>query len=98
MTNLTKKTFDNLMDMDFKIKTGDETHEGFSLIEIKSINSQALVKGQCQPFSLLFQTNNENIFEQGTYTLENNELNEIVLFLVPVNSNETGVQYEAVFT
>ena len=98
MQQLTKATFDNLNDKDFRIKKSDETYEAFSLIEVSEINSQTLAEGQSQPFALLFQTKNENIFDQGTYTLENKELAEVVLFLVPVASNETGVQYEAVFT
>jgi hypothetical protein len=98
MQNLNKEIFDNLNDKDFKIKKSDETDEIFSLIEIKSINSHTLAEGQSEPFSLLFQSNNDTVFEQGTYRMNNKELSEIDLFLVPIASNKTGVQYEAVFT
>lgn len=98
MTQLTKNTFDNLTDKDFTVKLNDDLNATFSLIEIKSINSHTLAEGQSEPFALLFQSNNENIFEQGTYALGNTELNEVALFLVPIASNDVGVQYEAVFT
>jgi len=98
MNNPNKNTFNNLKDTDFKIKKSDETHEIFSLIEVKSVHSHTLAEGQVEPFALLFQSNNDNVFEQGTYTLNNTELSDLAIFLVPIGSNETGVQYEAVFT
>ena len=98
MSILTKKLFDELENKDFEIKINENNNESFSLIEIKSVNSHTTAEGQAEPFALLFQSNNETIYDQGIYTLKNIELNEINIFLVPIGSNETGTQYEAVFT
>jgi hypothetical protein len=50
------------------------------------------------PFSLFFVGPPERILPQGTYTFEHPDLSLQALFIVPVSNDETGTEYEAVFT
>ena len=95
---VTKLTFESIKNKKFEISFHPEKNSICELIEIKSIHCQTLAEGQVEPFSLVFQTDDETIFEQDTYVIKNNELAEMPLFLVPIGSDEKGVRYEAVFT
>lgn len=98
MTTLSKELFEGLKCKEFKVAFDDEQVSICEIIEVKDINSQTLEQGQSQPFSLLFQTHDLNIHEQGTYSVKNEELEEFALFLVPVFGDQEVIQYEAVFT
>lgn len=96
--NLTKSFFENLENKQFEIQIGADEILGCELVEIKTINSATLPEGQIEPFSLLFQTSDKRVFGQNTYTLRNDSFENILLFLVPIGTNEQGTQYEAIFT
>ncbi|HZW26297.1 MAG TPA: hypothetical protein VFF26_12505 [Gallionella sp.] len=49
------------------------------------------------PFSLIFSGPAGISFQQGTYTLDHDELGELHIFLVPVGIEQDSVQLEAVF-
>ena len=52
-----------------------------------------------KPFSILLQTTQKkHHYQQAIYTIEQPALGTMQIFLVPVGCNETGVQYEAVFS
>lgn len=95
---LTKSFFENLDNKQFEIQTSEQENQICELIEIKSIKSATVPEGQTEPFSLLFQSSDNRVFEQNTYSLKNKTTDDIILFLVPIGSNETGTQYEAIFT
>ena len=95
---LTKNTFDTITDKTFDIAFQPETTLKSELIEIKSINSSTLKKGQSEPFSLVFEIPGDSIYDQNTYLIKNSEMDEFYLFLVPIGADEKGVRYEAVFT
>ena len=96
---LTKQTFDNITDNKFDIYFNHDEPEVCDLIEVSSINASTVEEGQTQPFAVVFQApKSTTIYEQNTIKINNTELGEIVLFLVPIGSDENGVRYEAVFT
>lgn len=49
-------------------------------------------------FSLLWQSDSDEILPQGSYLIRHDELGELELFIVPVGQASEGVHYEAVFT
>ncbi|MDF1606908.1 hypothetical protein PZ897_01825 [Hoeflea sp. YIM 152468] len=49
-------------------------------------------------FSLLWQSDAEEVLPQGSYVLAHDSLGELELFIVPVGQASEGVHYEAVFT
>lgn len=49
-------------------------------------------------FSLLFNGPQEPCLEQMAYHLRHDTLGPLTLFLVPLQSDDAGTQYEAVFT
>lgn len=51
-----------------------------------------------QPFALYFVAQTVDPPEQGMYTLRSEAATFDDLFIVPVGKDETGVEYEAVFT
>ncbi len=93
-----KLIFDNINNKNFQIEFEDNLPIKCELIEVKGINSSTLKKGQSEPFSLVFQSKEQRVFEQNTYKLTHSELNDLALFLVPIGSDDIGVRYEAVFT
>ena len=95
---LTKKSFETTHNQEFTIHFDTQSAVIAKLIEIKSINSQVVNAGQVEPFSLVFEISGDIVYEQNTYSIENKELGELALFLVPIGADESGVRYEAVFT
>lgn len=95
---LTMQLFEPLIHKQFDISFNNESSSKCELVEVKEINSQTLAHGQSRPFSLLLQTNDLNKYEQGAYNVVCDELEDFLLFLVPVYGDNEIVQYEAVFT
>ena len=58
----------------------------------------ALASSQRAPFSLFFVGPPELVLPQGMYKFESPDLTLPELFIVPVSNDETGTEYEAVFT
>jgi len=96
--SLTKNTFESIKDKSFEIAFNSKKSTICQLIEVKGINSDTIKEGQTEPFSLMFETPGDLIYEQNTYRVNNADLEEFALFLVPVGADENGVRYEAVFT
>ncbi len=51
-----------------------------------------------KPFSLIFHTVPQAVFEQQTYRVEHESMGAFELFLAPLGPDERGMRYEAVFT
>jgi len=51
-----------------------------------------------QPFAIYFVTQASEPLEQGIYTLRSETVTFNEIFIVPVGKDDTGVEYEAVFT
>ena len=62
--------------------------------------AEAEADGRRRPFSLLFLgPPSDRYLLQATYTLEHEQLGELLMFLVPLGPNaERRMRYEAVFT
>jgi hypothetical protein len=49
------------------------------------------------PFALLFVCPDPRVLQQGCYAIDHERLGSLEIFIVPIASDEDGVQYEAVF-
>ena len=67
------------------------------LIEVQGLSPKSKAT-QRNPFSILFRGPKDPILVQRMYTVRHSSLGEMVLFLVPVGTDEDGLLYEAVFS
>ena len=51
----------------------------------------------CEQFSVIFSGPQEPLLEQSTYCVEHSAMGSFDLFIVPIQSDESGSVYEAVF-
>jgi hypothetical protein len=54
--------------------------------------------GYPSPFSLVFRGPSQPRLAQGTYELAHPRLGPLAMFIVPIGADETGVQYQAIFS
>jgi hypothetical protein len=91
------KQFENLHNCIFDIYFQPSAKFSSELIEVKSLNSHSSDLEQIKSFSLVFQSNHIERFEQNIYKVLHPELDEMFLFLVPIEENKIGIKYEAIF-
>jgi hypothetical protein len=94
---LTSQLFKDLHNKYFDIYFQPEEKFSCELIEVKNLCGLSNESAQKESFSLVFQSNHNVIFEQNTVKVYHPELDENLLFLVPISKNENGVRYEAIF-
>lgn len=86
--------FEPHLNSPFDMTAGDAT-TALELIAVKRLPQQATTR---QPFSLLFRGAGRTVWPQGIYHLSRSGLDQFDIFLVPVARDESGVQYEAIFS
>lgn len=94
--NLRRESFDPFLDQVFEIDFGDGPVPS-TLVNIRSLTPPAENYEGRQPWSLLFRTPADMLFEQATYRVRHPDLGELHLFLVPIGPDKEGMRYEAVF-
>ena len=82
---------------EFELARDDASPEVLSLVEAMALREGEEKAGRRAPFSLLFQAAAECRLPQGIYSLTHPELGTLDLFLVPMQPDERGTLYEAVF-
>jgi hypothetical protein len=85
---LTRQTFDPHVGSAFRAGAIE-----LELVEVSSVGRA----GDGRSFALLFRGPSASPLGQGTVELEHVALGSVLLFLVPVAADATGLQYEAVF-
>ena len=93
----TCETFAECGAREYRLKRDGEDDLVLELAEARPIETKAKPAGRRQ-FSLLFKGPAEPLLEQAIYTLENDELGTLPIFLVPIAADAEGADYEAVFT
>ncbi|MDD9945573.1 MAG: hypothetical protein OXU20_31300 [Myxococcales bacterium] len=93
---LTCETFAQCMNQGFKIHAPSAVVEA-ELIEAKAVGAPCSEEGMRQPFCLVFRARGRELFEQGTFQVECEGLGKLDLFLVPIEPDDGGTRYEAVF-
>lgn len=79
----------------FQMRTQDSTID-VKLIAVDLLAPRAAAKRQ--PFSLVFRGPKRPVWPQSIYRLVPPGLGELDVFLVPIEPDELGARYEAIFT
>ena len=94
---ITIDTFRPLLHGAFTIHAGDAGTQRAELAEVRSVGEAP--DGGREPFALLFRAAEaDGVLPQATYRLENDQLGELEVFIVPVAAQDGAVDYEAIFT
>lgn len=88
----TLANFASAVNTNFGVRHNDDEAVNFTLVECKSHISNELQ--EC--YSLFFKGPVDHPPVQDTYILENDQLGEMQLLLVPVKRDESGIYFEAV--
>jgi hypothetical protein len=99
---LTKSLFDQHVGESFSLaQEGGSAAITLTLTEVSSpgerIVESAKKRGAREPFSILFRGPAEPLLPQQIQGLHHHELGRMDVFLVPIDRNDEGAYYEAVF-
>jgi hypothetical protein len=94
LEHLTQKSLSEQLHTKFRLSSAPGQSVEVELVEV---TDNGEVAGQTERFSALFRSSLEQFFQQGTYTLEHEQLGSFELFIVPIRKDEAGFYYEAVF-
>jgi hypothetical protein len=98
---LQKSLFESREGEVFYLQGPNDTRINLALTEVDSPEKRILhqtrgTEGR-EPFTLLFHGPLETFLQQQMVVLRHDELGQLELFLVPVNQDDEGYYYEAVF-
>ncbi len=96
LKKLTMETFLPRKGETFKLSDEAAGELELELAEVETNGLQG--RAEREQFSLQFHGPREPLLPQQIYHLENAEMGALDLFLVPINRDEEGAVYEAVFT
>jgi len=96
LENLTRESFEPRQGETFLIRFTDGVVE-LRLDEVQGSSERTARVGR-EPFSLLFHGPLRPILPQRTYTLENEAMGSLDIFLVPLGPERGEMQYQAVFS
>jgi hypothetical protein len=82
---------------DFTLDTGGGDTATLSLISVEKNPHSESVDGR-EVFSVLFRGPADKVLPQQTYAMNNQDMGELALFIVPIGPDKKGMCYEAVFT
>jgi len=89
--------FNGCLNQPFTLQLDESTNFSLTLISVdKSPDSVPVDKHNA--FSVVFRGNNTQILEQQTYSISNDTLGDMALFIVPIGPDDEGMCYEAVFS
>jgi hypothetical protein len=100
LAKLTLSKFSAQLNTTFRFRIKGAGWVDFQLIETKDLrpeSAQASADDKTEAFYLLFHGPAEVPLRQGTYTVKHSELKKIELFVVPADSDSSGLKYEAHF-
>ena len=92
---LTETEFSKHLNTKFRITHPQPTE--LELTEVKGYLSKAHEQTGMERFSAFFHGPGDLYLRQGTYSVEHEAMGDFELFLVPVEKDEKGLRYEAVF-
>ncbi|MCI4670396.1 MAG: hypothetical protein MRZ79_19825 [Bacteroidia bacterium] len=90
--------FEPLVSQDFFIPLNEKENLRLVLNKIEIFEAKENEKSAPQGFALMFNSPGEDRYlNQGTYSVKNEKLGEMNLFMVPRGTGEDGMQYEVIF-
>lgn len=95
LDKLSCESFTPLVGNTFHLANEAGGDQDLTLVEAVEITGTAADR---KPFSLVFQSQTEDVLPQSIHTLEHASLGRLDIFLVPLGPSKEGMRYEAVFT
>lgn len=94
---LTIADFENRVNETFTLEIDEADHIQFCLKVCKPLLSTTYPGKVREAFSLIFEGPKDINVPQHTYKLNNTNLGEVSIFIVPIGDGENGKLYQAVF-
>ena len=91
--DLTHEEFSRHLNTKFGIRISETQAIEAELTEV----SEHLISPRQERFSIVFRTSNEVLIGQGLHRFEHDKMEPFDLFIVPIERDEEGTYYEAVF-
>ena len=82
----------------FRVIVDEKWEMHMVLTEVSAWSEQSARGGDRAPFSLVFHAAPNSIIPQQIYRVENANLEPMEIFLAPIEPDQRGMRYEAVFT
>jgi hypothetical protein len=98
LNTLSVSTFEPLVGQSFRARFDGTSITEIALVEVSPMESDADARRARSPFRLMFRGPAGRVAPQAIYTVENDVLGEMGIFLVPIKADAHGVEYEAIFT
>ena len=98
LSELTHEHFISCLNQTFEGKLEENSAFQLELAEVETKGSFDPEYATRQAFSVIFRGPQEPVLTQHTYTLHNENLGTLEIFLVPIGPDEKGMRYEALFT
>jgi hypothetical protein len=96
MATLTEEEFSRHLNTRFDLTFGDEQLQ-LQLVNVKPYLPQPNEHAGMERFSVYFQGPLDKHLPQRMYRMTHEQMGEMEIFLVPIEKNEQGFRYEAVF-
>lgn len=93
MADLTHQEFSRHLNTKFAIRVSETQAIEAELNEI----SENMISPRQERFAIVFRTSNEFLVGQGLHRFEHDKMGAFDLFIVPIDRDEQGTYYEAVF-
>jgi len=97
LSTITIKDFQTSLEQTFLVTLENTDYLKLELTEVKAISRFDPKTDTRQSFSLLFRGPFEPILPQQSYQIKNEQLGELLLFLVPIGPDKIGMLYDATF-
>lgn len=91
--DLTHEEFSRHLNTKFAIRVSETQAIEAELTTV----SEHLISPRQERFSIVFRTSNEVLMAQGLHRIEHDQMGPFDLFIVPIDRDERGTYYEAVF-
>ena len=95
---LAAQDFSAHLDSVFRLPVAGQEDLELTLIEVADSRGESVADARREPFSAVFRGPKDRVFDQQTCRMEHPDLGTLVLFLVPLEPDEAGPRYEAVFS
>ena len=82
----------------FRVIVDEKWELRLVLTEVSAWGERSASGGNRKPFSLVFHAPPNSVIPQQIYRVENASLEPMEIFLAPIEPDERGMRYEAVFT
>lgn len=90
---LDHETFSKYLNTKFRVTYG----ESLAVQTELSTVSELQLTAQQERFAIVFRGPREPMLNQGIYPFDHDQMGEFTLFIVPIQQEENGTLYEAVF-